>query len=158
MSRSLGYAEVQVDVSDLEQPEQPEQPVTVLAPPSSGKPNAAQKSSRFRPVNDYPFDCPPLDERARPLFLQWWNESRWSKHRTKAVWTQAAFKAAGKRVAELAPGLQIELCTAGVEHGWQTLKYDYIREQGVLPVIDCDMLRNPASQQALAQVMEWAPQ
>lgn len=63
---------------------------------------------------------------AQPLLVQWWNEARWSKHKGRATWTTAAWEASVRRVAELPPRQQIELCQAGVEHGWQALKVDYL--------------------------------
>lgn len=63
---------------------------------------------------------------AQPLLVQWWNESRWSKHKGKATWTETAWEISVERVAALAKPQQIELAKAGVENGWQTLKCQYL--------------------------------
>jgi hypothetical protein len=69
-----------------------------------------------------------------PLFrdlLRWWNESRWGKHRTQAAWTQAAFTLSANRVSSLLgegrAGAARDLVDAGIEHGWQALKPEYLR-------------------------------
>ncbi len=63
---------------------------------------------------------------AQPLLVQWWNESRWSKHKSKATWTQSAWKMSVERISDMAKAQQIELAKAGVENGWQTLKSTYL--------------------------------
>lgn len=63
--------------------------------------------------------------------LKWWNESRWEKHRTNATWSQAAFTLSAKRVDLLCKQGQHHiaraLVDAGIEHGWQALKPEYLR-------------------------------
>jgi hypothetical protein len=67
--------------------------------------------------------------------LEWWNESRWGKHRTNATWTQAAFTLSANRVSNLyklqgraaGPTLARALVNGGIEHGWQALKPEYLR-------------------------------
>lgn len=63
--------------------------------------------------------------------LRWWNESRWGKHRTQATWTQAAFTLSANRVGNLVGEGQAHaaraLVDAGIEHGWQALKPEYLR-------------------------------
>ena len=63
---------------------------------------------------------------AQPLLVQWWNESRWSKHKAKATWTEAAWLSSVNRVARLPRELQLQLAKAGVEHGWQALKPEFL--------------------------------
>jgi hypothetical protein len=67
--------------------------------------------------------------------LKWWNESRWDKHRTQATWTQAAFTLSANRVNLLCQQGQHHiaraLVEAGIEHGWQALKPEYLR--GITP-------------------------
>lgn len=70
---------------------------------------------------------------ARLLLVQWWNESRKSKHGAKATWTRAAWEASVQRVANMPTDLQLALCRAGVEHGWQALKLDYIKDELAKP-------------------------
>jgi len=63
--------------------------------------------------------------------LRWWNESRWGKHRTGATWTQAAFTLSANRIIDLVLKGQMPvaqaLVEAGIEHGWQALKPEYLR-------------------------------
>jgi hypothetical protein len=63
--------------------------------------------------------------------LKWWNESRWGKHRRAATWTQAAFTLSANRVGTLCQqGMHWNaraLVDAGIEHGWQALKPEYLR-------------------------------
>jgi hypothetical protein len=63
--------------------------------------------------------------------FRWWNESRWGKHRTQATWTQAAFTLSANRVMDLVGKGQGHtaraLVDAGIEHGWQALKPEYLR-------------------------------
>jgi hypothetical protein len=70
---------------------------------------------------------------AQPLLVQWWNESRKSKHRANATWTKAAWEASVQRVAKLPNWQQVLLCAAGVEHGWQALKPEYLKEELAKP-------------------------
>lgn len=59
----------------------------------------------------------------------WWEVSRWSKHRNKAVWTERAFKGSLERVRQLhrtAPDRARRLVQQGVELGWQTLDPSYL--------------------------------
>ncbi len=63
--------------------------------------------------------------------LTWWNESRWGKHRTQAAWTRVAFTLSAGRVCFLCQQGQHDtaraLVEAGIEHGWQALKPEYLR-------------------------------
>lgn len=70
---------------------------------------------------------------ARLLLVQWWNESRKSKHGAKATWTRAAWEASVQRVSSMPTDMQLALCRAGVEHGWQALKLDYIKDELAKP-------------------------
>ena len=87
---------------------------------------------------------------ARLLLVQWWNESRKSKHRANATWTQAAWEASVQRVANMPTDLQLALCRAGVEHGWQALKLDYIKDELAKPTAaGRPMPKDPAMRAAL---------
>ena len=70
---------------------------------------------------------------AQPLLVQWWNESRKSKHRANATWTKAAWEASVQRVSALPSWQQVLLAQAGVEHGWQALKPEYLKEELAKP-------------------------
>lgn len=62
------------------------------------------------------------------MLVEWWNVSRLHKHGNKAVWTEFAFCLSVKRVALLPPWQQLALAEAGIEHGWQALKAEYIKD------------------------------
>ena len=70
---------------------------------------------------------------AQLLMVQWWNESRKSKHRANATWTKAAWEASVQRVAALPKWQQMLLAHAGVEHGWQALKPEYLKDELAKP-------------------------
>lgn len=70
-----------------------------------------------------------IDTEVAMLLVEWWNVSRRSKHKSNATWTEAAWLASVKRVAELPHHQQLALAEAGVEHGWQALKLEYLASQ-----------------------------
>jgi hypothetical protein len=89
---------------------------------------------------------------AHPLLVQWWNESRRSKHKGNATWTEAAWTASLKRVAALPHWQQVLLAQAGVEHGWQALKPEYVKEELAKPTAaGRPMPKDPAMLAALEQ-------
>lgn len=93
---------------------------------------------------------------AQPLLVQWWNESRKSKHRANATWTKAAWEASVQRVASLPSWQQVLLAQAGVEHGWQALKPDYLKQELVKPTAEGrPMPKDPAM---LAALESWPKQ
>jgi hypothetical protein len=87
-------------------------------------PAKAARAARFMP-DEVPEGFGVTDE-AAVLLLQWWRESRRSKHGSKATWTEAAWLGSVARVGRLPAAKQIELCTAGVENGWQALREEYL--------------------------------
>jgi len=97
--------------------------VQVELPPTEKAPGR-KRLERFDPPDDYPLFG--IDEQLRPLLLQWWRESRWSKHRSNATWTEAAFQGSITRLAALPPDRQRQLVEAAVEFGWQALKINYL--------------------------------
>jgi hypothetical protein len=93
---------------------------------------------------------------ARPLLVQWWNESRRSKHGAKATWTPAAWQASVLRVSRLPIEHQLALCRAGVEHGWQALKPEYLKDELTKPTGEGrPMPKDPAM---LAALDSWPKQ
>ena len=93
---------------------------------------------------------------AQPLLVQWWNESRKSKHRANATWTKAAWEASVQRVASLPSWQQVLLAQAGVEHGWQALKPDYLKQELAKPTAEGrPMPKDPAM---LAALESWPKQ
>ena len=93
---------------------------------------------------------------AQPLLLQWWNESRRSKHK-QAAWTKAAWEGSVKRVADLPSWQQVALAQAGVESGWQTLRPEYIKDVPAPAAAACGrpMPKDPAM---LAALESWPKQ
>jgi hypothetical protein len=84
--------------------------------------------------------------------VQWWNESRRSKHKGNATWTEAAWQASVSRVAALPQAQQMLLAQAGVEHGWQALKPEYIKDELARPTAaGRPMPKDPAMLAALEQ-------
>ena len=113
--RSTGYVEVA----------QPPVLEAVPSPPVELPKVKVAKAARYQASLDQ--DClVNVCSQAQPLLVQWWNESRWSKHKAKATWTEAAWEASVRRVAELPKELQLQLAKAGVEHGWQALKVEFL--------------------------------
>jgi hypothetical protein len=114
--QATGYIEVAQAAPPLE-----------VVPPAPAKPKVAKAPAvaRYKASvhDDRLVNIPPS---AQMLIVHWWNSSRWSKHRAKATWTEAAWEASVRRVAELPTELQHQLAQAGVEHGWQALKVEYL--------------------------------
>jgi hypothetical protein len=95
-------------------------------------------------------------EQVRPLMVEWWNNSRHSKHKGNAAWTRAAWLGAVKRVSQLPQPKQVLLVQAGVESGWQTLKLDYIKDELAKPTAaGRPMPKDPAM---LAALESWPKQ
>lgn len=95
-------------------------------------------------------------EEAKPLLLQWWNESRRSKHSSKATWTRAAWESSVKRVSKLPQNKQILLAEAGVENGWMALKVDYLDHIAAKPAATGRPM--PKDPSMLAALDEWPSQ
>ena len=62
------------------------------------------------------------------LLLEWWNDSRRSKHGASAAWTEKAFTMSVERVKKLVHWQQVVLTNAGIEHGWQALNPSYCKD------------------------------
>lgn len=121
------------------------QPVALAAVPDPKPAPPAPAAPRRRAASSAPDRLHPLtgDEDFLKIFwvhlptallldlFRWWNESRWGKHRTQATWTQAAFTLSANRVMDLVGKGQGHkaraLVDAGIEHGWQALKPEYLR-------------------------------
>jgi transcription elongation factor Elf1 len=119
------------------------------------EPAAAKK----RPSNRrwHPAGVPAgVCEEAAPLLLEWWNESRRLKHGGQAVWSERAWLASVDRVIALPNWQQMLLCHAGVEHGWQALKPEYLKEELAKPTGEGrPMPKDPAM---LAALESWPKQ
>ena len=111
-------------------------PMPVQAATAAPRRRAASPApDRFHPVvgNEVwlGITCRDMSHSLMSDLLQWWNESRWGKHRTQATWTKAAFLLSANRVNLLCCQGQHDLARAlvdaGIEHGWQALKPEYLR-------------------------------
>jgi hypothetical protein len=65
---------------------------------------------------------------AQPMLVEWWNVSRQQKHGGHAVWSELAWALSVRRVGRLPAWQQLVLAEAGIEHGWQALKPEYIKD------------------------------
>ncbi len=121
-------------------------------PQPAEQPVAAKK----RPNNRrwYPIGVPAgVCEEAAPLLLEWWNDSRGSKHGGHAVWSEKAWLASVERVKALPAWKQVLLCKAGVEHGWQALKPEYLKDELAKPTATGRPMPKDASM--LAALESW---
>lgn len=115
------------------------------------RPPAAAKAQRYL-VDASTSDFLGVCAEARPLLYEWWNVSRKSKHGTKATWTEAAWLSSVARVAKLPDWQQVLLARAGVEHGWQALKPEYMKDELTAPTAQGrPMPKDPAMLAALEQ-------
>jgi hypothetical protein len=126
----------------------------VPEPQPAEQPAAAKRPSnrRWHPVGVPVGVC----EEAAPLLLEWWNESRQSKQGGNAVWSEKAWLASVERVKALPDWKQVLLCKAGVEHGWQALKTEYLKDELAKPTGEGrPMPKDPAM---LAALESWPKQ
>lgn len=64
----------------------------------------------------------------RHALQEWWNQSRWSKHKSSAAWTQAAWISNVNRVLAMPHYKAVALVQRGIEQGWQSLQEDYVKD------------------------------
>ena len=88
-------------------------------------------STHFHPIDHEQVedDLEDLPEELQDGLLEWWNQSRRSKHGGKAAWTRGAWLRSIKRVRSLHlsdPTRAEELVEAGIEAGWQALRIEYV--------------------------------
>ena len=105
-------------------------------------------ADRYHPIPSEGVELLAVAEQVRPLMLEWWNNSRHSKHKSGAAWTRAAWLGAIKRVSELPEWRQLLLVQAGIESGWQTLKPEYIKDAPA-PASNSLAPRSSAMQEAI---------
>lgn len=120
-----------------------------LVEPTDPEPEPAKPKLYVAAMNDKDLATLVID--AQPLMVQWWNVSRRSKWGKKATWTEGAWRQNVKRVAALPHWKQVALAAAGVEHGWQALKVDYLTGSETQPPIDAGLQpKSTAMQEAIA--------
>ena len=61
--------------------------------------------------------------------LEWWNESRRSKHGSSCVWTERAFAQSCRRLASLPHWQQRLLIDKAIENGWMGLDVSYVEKE-----------------------------
>ena len=112
-------------------PELPNVPGPAVVRTTEQRPQRARPAaSRFHPITleqvaDQLLGIPPD---VCQLLLEWWNNSRRSKHGTAAAWTERAFTNSAERVKKLPHWQQVVLANAGIEHGWQALNPSYCKD------------------------------
>jgi hypothetical protein len=111
------------------EPELPKVPEPAVVRTSEPRPQRV-KPAAFHPVTleqvaDVVLGIPPD---VCMLLLEWWNNSRRSKHGTAAAWTDRAFAGSVERVKKLPHWQQVLLAKAGIEHGWQALNPSYCKD------------------------------
>lgn len=138
VGRAAGYVEMGAPVP------------TLAVVPDVPKKQAKSAAHYVAHLNDTALGA--ITPEAQPLLVQWWNESRRSKHRGNATWTEAAWQASVHRVANLSHPQQVLLALAGVEHGWQALKPEYLKQELAKPTASGrPMPKDPAMLAALEQ-------
>ena len=124
------------------------EPPLALLQPEMKPYKAQQRQTKWHParVNG---ELKGMNPEVAELMQVWWNESRWSKNRTKATWTQKAWLGSVERVKELSLERQLALVKAGVEQGWQALKPEFLSPSDLSPVGAAPGPRNEAMLAAL---------
>lgn len=153
VGRNVGHVEV-------ERPEPGgvrQLPQLMPDPPREQTAAALPRPSRFKASLGDP-DLARCDPDAQPLIVEWWNTARWSKHRGHATWTERAWKASVNRLALLPAHHQIALAEAGVEHGWQALKPEFLGLAEERPALASDSAPMPKDPAMLAALDSWQPQ
>jgi hypothetical protein len=73
------------------------------------------------------------DAELAALLTEWWNEARWSKHKSKATWTRNAWLQNVTRVLAMNPLKAMALAKLGAEMGWQSLQEGYVNDVSPVP-------------------------
>ena len=110
--------------------EPPEDPLPVVIQEDS-----KQRQTKFQKFHPATIDdgLEQADSTLAGLLLTWWNESRWSKNKSKATWTRAAWLSNINRVIALPPAKAKALAERGVEQGWQSLQAEYVNDVASTP-------------------------
>ena len=73
------------------------------------------------------------DAELAALLTEWWNNARWSKHKSKAAWTRNAWLQNVTRVLAMHPVKALALAKLGAEMGWQSLQEGYVDDVSAVP-------------------------
>lgn len=114
------------------------------------KPKPSKRPPQFIADVDLP-ELGQIIEDARYALVEWWNESRYSKHGKKAAWTEKAWLSNVERVSRLPHWKQILLAKAGVESGWQGLRWEYLGDKVEAPAELGPQPINSAAQEAISR-------
>lgn len=126
----------------------------VLVPdqvPENKKSGLQQKFTKFHPV-EAPSECA---QEVAELLQTWWNEARWSKHKSQAAWTETAWKQNVKRVLAMPEPKQLALARAANEYGWQAIKEDYLSESEKRAAAPVTQMPTPRNADMLAALEQW---
>jgi len=74
-------------------------------------------------------ESPPIPGDICLAVLEWWNESRRSKHGSSCVWTERAFAQSCRRLGSLPHWQQRLLIDKAVESGWMGLDVSYVEKE-----------------------------
>ena len=106
-----------------------EPPETVIELQQKRRPS---KFDKFHPahVED---EFNGADAELAALLTEWWNNARWSKHKSKATWTRNAWLQNVTRVLAMNPVKAMALAKLGAEMGWQSLQEGYVDDVSPVP-------------------------
>ena len=125
----------------------------------SEKPKSLPKLEKAKPARFHPLlledELLAADKDLAALLVSWWDESRWTKHKSSASWTRAAWLSNATRVLALPHAKAMALARRGVEMGWQSLQEEYVND--VSSSTDQGQMapRNSAMQKAIEQIQQW---
>ena len=125
-----------------------------VEPEQDEEPQPKSKAPKRPPQFVADVDLPELRviiEEAKYDLVEWWNESRFSKHGKKATWTEKAWRSNVERLQKLPHWKQVMLAKAGVENGWQALKWEYLGVNVEAPAELGPQPKNTAAQEAIAR-------
>jgi hypothetical protein len=74
-------------------------------------------------------EAPPIPADICISVMEWWNESRRSKHGSSCVWTEKAFAQSCRRLGNLPHWQQRLLIDKAVENGWMGLDVSYVEKE-----------------------------
>jgi transcription elongation factor Elf1 len=122
--RALGY--IEAAYQDEDEAVDAESEPAAEPEPEPVQPVPPRKPVPFVASLDDP-ELVTLPAETQSLLIEWWNNSRRSKHGASAAWTETAWQLSVRRLSRLSAAKQRQLVEAGVEHGWMALKPEYLK-------------------------------